>query len=533
MRHFTASMPGAILSVMKPRVTLVMTVRERYRLTLRSIEDILAKTPIPYRFIFSHGVLPAWLDEALAGLEKAGRLERRFFPDLTWPQHLRRAVLDEIDTEFTAFIDNDILVSEGWLERLLQCADETGAGVVGPVYLWGDGDTPPKVHMAGGMLHETLIEGRPRLLKEVHGNIDGDPAAVLPTLKRGPCDFVEFHCMLVRTALARAPGIFDPEIVAVHEHINTCLGIKALGGHTVLEPAVQVTYLAHAEQILEDLPLMRSRWDDNATEASIQAFCRKWNVDPDNRSWGGVRGYSSGLRWKSDPLRPRSIGDGHHLRPMTRGELPQTRSALIDLALARGYGSTEVALLARTCAAASLLFDGGYRPCGRPFLNHVIGTAGALVNYDFCIECVCEGLLHSAYTHRRLTVPQIQEVLTRLHPQIELRVRMYTQRQRSGGEHAALMSTTRDTEIAAIEAANEIDMRISGEYAYSGRSPEISADVARHLAQHLEIIGVPGMARTMLDAIALPQQAPAELVTRLAESYRIGPGNTLVPMANR
>jgi hypothetical protein len=526
-------MPGAILSLMKPRVTLVMTVRERYRLTLRSIEDILARTPIAHRFIFAHGELPAWLDEALAGLEKAGRLERRYFPDLQWPQHLRRAVIDEIDTEFVAFIDNDILVSEGWLERLLQCADETGAGVVGPVYLWGDGDKPPKVHMAGGMLHETLIEGRPRLLKEVHGNIDGDPATVLPAMKRGPCDFVEFHCMLVRTELARAPGVLDAEIVAVHEHINTSLAIKALGRHTVLEPSVQVTYLAHAEQILEDLALMRSRWDDTATEASIQAFCRKWNVDPDNRSWGGVRGYSSGLRWKHDPLRPRSIGDGHHLRAMTRADLPQTRSALIDLALARGYGSTEVALLARTCAAAAMLFDGGYRPCGRPFVNHAIGTAGALVNYDFCIENVCEGLLHAAYTHRRFSVPQIQEILNQLHPQIELRVRSYTQRHGNSGKQAPPMSTTRDAEIAAVESANEIDMRLSGEYAYSGRPPEVRPDGAQRLAQFLEIIGVPGMARTMLDAIALPHHAPADLVTRLGESYRIGPGNTLVPMASR
>jgi hypothetical protein len=510
-----------------------MTVRERHKLTLRSIEDILARTPIPYRFIFSHGVLPAWLDEALAGHEKAGHLERRSFPDLLWPQHLRQAVLDEIDTEFVVFIDNDILVSDGWLEKLLKCADETGAGVVGPVYLWGDGDKPPKVHMAGGTLHETLIEGRPRLLKEVHGNIDGDPATVLPTLKRGPCDFVEFHCMLIRTELARAAGAFDPDIVAVHEHINTCLTIRALGSHVVLEPAVQVTYLAYAEQILEDLPLMRSRWDDHATEASIQAFCRKWNVDPDNRSWGGVRAYAAGLRWKSDPLRPRSIGDGHHLRAMARGELPQTRSALIDLALARGYGSTEATLLARSCAAAALLFDGGYRPCGRPFLNHAIGTAGALVNYDFCIEVVCEGLMHAAYTHRRLTVPQIQEVLTSLHPQIELRVRLYTQRHGRSGQQPAPRSTTREAEIAAVEAANEIDMRLSGEYAYSGRSPEVGLEPAQRLAQFLEIIGVPGMARTMLDAIALPQQAPAELVTRLGESYRIGPGNTLVPMASR
>jgi hypothetical protein len=85
-------------------------------------------------------------------------------------------------------------------------------------------------------------------------------------------------------------------------------------------------------------------------------------------------------------------------------------------------------------------------------------------------------------------------------------------------------------EVASIAAANEIDMRLSGEYAYSGRPPEVGFEAARRLAQFLGEIGVPGMQRALLDALAMPQQVPADLVTHNNISYRIGAGGKLVPM---
>lgn len=505
-----------------------MTVRERHRLTLRSVEDILARTTMPFRLLLAHGGLPEWLERGLQPHVQSGRLEMRHFPGLHWPQHLRQAVIGEVDTEYVVFIDNDILVSPQWLERLVACADETGAGVVGPVYLWGDGVKPPTIHMAGGTLKEWQVEGG-RVMSEVHGHIDADPAKILPGLARTPCDFVEFHCMLMPTRLAQ-DGVMDADIVGVHEHIDVSLTAKKKGFKTWLEPSAQVTYLATAPQILEDLPTMRNRWDGAACEASITAFCRKWDVVSDNRSFGGVRGYVADLRWLNDPLHPNfrhaDLGE-----PMGRDSLPQTRAALIDLAMARGYSASEVALLGRACNVAAMLFDGGYRPCGRPFVNHALGTAGVLVRYGFCLEVVCEGLMHAAYTHRRLPGPTVQQMLANLHSMLEARVREYTERGGSSGNLTPPMSGTRDAEMAAIKAANEIDMRLSGEYDYSGRAPEIGAEQAARIAHFLELLGVPGMAATLRNSMAERRNVPPELVTHLDVSYRIGPGNALLRMS--
>lgn len=513
------------------RVTVVMTVRERHRLTVRSIESVLANTSIPIRFIFSHGVLPEWLDRDIEALALSGKIERRAFPDLHWPNHLRAAVLDEINTEFVVFIDNDILASPGWIERQLACADETGAGIVGPIYLWGDGETAPKVHMAGGRLRVTqLKEGK--VMEDLHHHQDADPGAVREALARAPCDFVEYHCLLMRLELAKAPGVIDPEVVAVHEHIDASLGAKTLGRATWLEPTSDVTYLAFAPQVLEDLALMRHRWDSPAVERSIDAFCRKWAVLPDNRSFGGVRSYIHDMRWRHDPLSQHATATDLG-EVMTREHLCQTPSALLDLAMHRKHALEDIALLARTCHLAAQITDGGYRPCGRPFVSHLLGTAAVLLRYNFRLATVCEGLLHSALTHRRAPLAAVLEALKRLNPLVEERVREHSGRVAARPPVSQEVGTLapRQAEIAAIEAANEIDMRLSGEYDHSGRAPEIDAAEADWLARVLEMIGVPGMARTLRESVARASTVPAAIATGIPVSYRFAPDGKLVAMA--
>ena len=511
-----------------PRATLVMTVRERHRLTLVAIESILANTAVSFRFVFAHGELPDWLDEAIASLARDGRLESRRFDGPHWPQQLRQALIGEIDTEYVVFIDNDVLVSPGWLERLIECADETGAGAVGPLYLWGDGVTPPRVHMAGGRLVERLAPDG-KVLVEAHRYIDADPAKLAGRVVRGPVDCVEFHCMLVRTELARQPRFLDGEIACVHEHVDVALALRAQGKPVFLEPAAQVTYLAFAPHVLEDLALLRSRWNVASMEASIAAFCSKWNVIPDDRSFGGVRGMVRDIRARNDPIRADSGSADRGMR-MARGELAQSRAQLMELARARGYPAAALALMSRACQVAAGLVDGGFRPCGRPFVQHLIGTAGVLVRYDFGTEIVIEALLHAAYTHRKIAAVSVQGILAGLLPAIEPRVREYTRRA-GRVTQAAAASSLRDVEIAAIEAANEIDMRLSGEYAYSGRPAELGPEQATRLVRILELLDVRGMASTLEAALVEHHDVPRELVSGINMSYRIGAGNTLVRMA--
>lgn len=513
-----------------PRVTIVMTARERYALTLAAIDSIVCNTAIPYRFIYLDIQSPDWLREQL---KSRPELEVVRFDEPLWPQQARARIAGSIETDYVVFIDNDVQVEAGWLDALVACADDTGAGIVGPLYLWGDGTTPEKIHMAGGKFSEVREEGG-RVLDESHQLINESPEVVASELYRRPCDFVEYHCMLIRTALIKDGKLLDPDIHCVHEHIDTALAAKQLGFEVFLEPSARVTYLAFKEYLLGDLSLFRDRWSQTEAEASIEAFSRKWNVINDNRSFGKVRQFLRTHTARVDPIRPLARDNRDRDIPMRREELRQTRSDLMDLAIERGYQSQELTLLANAYHLAHVLMDGGYRPCGRPFINHLVGTASVLIRYDFRAETVAAGLLHSAYTHfpphngdPKAAAETVCAWLGGHGSALEKRVRAYTQRSSLWAKPQANSSpfeniSMLDAEILAIAAANEVDMHLSGEYRYTNRTDAPAPQVMQAMFDTCRTLGASGLAETLRQTPLGQTPVQAQFVTRTTGSYRIG-----------
>ena len=524
------------------RVTIVMTARERHSLAEHAIESVVAKTPRPYRFIYVDVDSPPWLREVLAARAPSWNLEIARIDEPLWPQQARVRMTETIRTEYTVFIDNDVEVERGWLESLVACADATGAGIVGPLYLAGDGVQPARIHMAGGRLQES---GSPeaRVLDEAHVLVNEDPARVAEQLSRKPCDFVEYHCMLMRTELLRA-NVVDPDIRCVHEHIDSSFSARRLGYATWLEPSARITYLAHHDYLLDELHFFRNRWTQQEADASIAAFCRKWNVIDDARSFAGVRRFLVDHVSQVDPIRPALCHHPEHKGEMSARELRQTRSQLLDLARERGYTRNELATIANAYHLAHILVDGGYRPCGRPFINHLAGTAGVLVRYGFRCEVVAAGLLHSAYTHcpphaagvREATKAVCAALGGRGSP-LERRVRRYTLRDTAGASAVAAADCSTlslpEAETLAVVAANELDMHLSGEIRYTGRTDLLDASAMEPIAHVCDVLGVSGLYHTLRREQAQAASVPREFMATMRFSYRIGQDRrSAVPMAS-
>lgn len=517
-----------------PRVTIVVTERERHSLAIRVIETIAARTPQPYRFLYLDTQSPAWLRRELRRRQSEWGLEVVHFPEPLWPQEARQRIADSIDTEYTVFIDNDVLVEPQWLDHLLACADQTGAGMVGPLYLWGDGRRPPRIHMAGGVLTE-VPEGDGRVLGEAHHLVNADPDEVAGQLGRQPTDFVEYHCALLRTSLMREQALLDPAIRCVHEHIDTALSARTHGYEVYFEPAARVNHLAFAEYMLDDLAVFRRRWDPAETAASIAAFCAKWKVLNDERSFRGVWQFIGRHNADIDPIRPGARNDPRMTTVMRREELRQTRSDLLDAAMANGYQGDELALLANAYHLAHVLMDGGYRPCGRPFINHLAGTASVLIRYGFRAETVAAGLLHSAYSHCPHTPGAARGALEAVCADlggagsvVERRVRAYLDHRHPPDclpedENERPTLSLLNAEVMAIATANEVDMHLSGEFRYSGRGDAFDVETLRQSARVCRLLGVPGLFETLRLVREEVAPVPPTFVTRIPASYRIGP----------
>jgi hypothetical protein len=524
------------------RATIIMTARERYGLTESAIESIVRNTNCGYRLIFADGQAPEPVRRRLEARADEWNLELVRVDAALWPNQIRRQLVAQVDTDYVVFIDNDVQVEAGWLETLIACADESGGGVVGPLYLIGDGKSAPRVHMAGGdtVQRETATG---TVLEETHRHLNSDPALVTGSLARRECDFVEYHCLLVRGDLVRDGSAFDPDIVCVHEHIDLSLTAKQRGYVTVSEPKARVTYLGLAEWSCDEVAFRRRRWSWDAAQASIAAFCRKWRIADDDRSFGPVRKFLRIHIAAVDPFRAGVTGEAELAQPMALRDVPQSRSALLDLALARGCQTHELAFLAQIYQLAATLMDGGYRPCGRPFINHLVGTAGVLAYYGFRLEVVAAGLLHAAYSHcpplptgPRASIDMVCAALGGRDTTLESRVRAYTRRGMdlsalagAGGTGASL--SVADGEIVAIAAANEIDMLVSGEFRYSGRGDALKPPAIALIDHVCGVLGVPGLAATLRIARAAYSLAPPEVLTGIGGSYRIA-GYDLVPMNN-
>ncbi len=530
------------MSATDPRVTIIMTARERHSLAVSSIESILSNTAPIYRFVYVDCDSPPWLREVFASRAAEWGIEVARFDEPLWPQQARARMVASIKTQYTVFIDNDVDVEPGWLESLVACADDTGAGVVGPLYLTAGGMQPARIHMAGGKLVERADSGR-RLLDEIHMHLGEDPRQIAGELHRQPCDFVEYHCMLVRTELLKA-GVLDPSIRCVHEHIDTSLAARKLGYSTYVEPSARISYLAYSDYMLDELDFFRVRWSRADADDSIDAFCSKWNVIDDERSFGPVRQFVADHVAEVDPIRSASRDHPDNHAPMVAEELEQTRSDLLDFARARGYTRNALAVIANAYGLAHILMDGGYRPCGRPFINHLAGTASVLVRYGFRAETVATGLLHAAYTHCPVGVEgalaaaeSVCKALGGRGSALESRVRAYTLRDshaRSAEDGSPEFSTLSvfEAEIIAVIAANELDMHMSGEIRYCGRTDLINPAMIAQIARVCEVLGVDGLHQSLRREQEHAAPVPREFQTGVRASYRIdGDRRAPIPMA--
>ena len=152
----------------EPQVTIVVVPRERFSCTQRSLESIYQHTDIPFKLIYVDGNSPTTVKNYLEIQAKAKNFQLIRTDYYLSPNHARNIGLSHVDTKYLVFIDNDVVFSPGWLQALINCAEETGATVVGPLMCEKE-PVHQRVHFAGGESHiVTDIHGRRHLREKMY-----------------------------------------------------------------------------------------------------------------------------------------------------------------------------------------------------------------------------------------------------------------------------------------------------------------------------------------------------------------------------
>lgn len=273
---------------MNSSVTVAFVPRETISQTLEMLDTLIAHTEPNFTLIVVAAGYSADLVKALRERVDVvgGRLIE--FAAFVTPNEARNAALDLAETDYIAFVDNDVHVDRNWLPPLVACACETGAAIVSPLIF----ELEPlfsRLHMAGG---EARIIARPEggniyhdVHHEAHAQDDGCGSAG----ERRQTELAEFHAVLVDVAWLRSVGGLDPNLLSVSEHWDMCITAVRTGREVFLEPRSRVNYVPPAKPTRDDLRWFAVRWSHEWNEQSIAHLCRKYEMNPEEGSFEGMR----------------------------------------------------------------------------------------------------------------------------------------------------------------------------------------------------------------------------------------------------
>ena len=301
-----------------PRASVIVPVHGRAGLTRRCLELVLADLPERCEAIVVDDASPAGTVEELAGFGGAIEL-------LRLPQNLGfagacNAGTEAASGELLVFLNNDTEPHPGWLEALLDCADEhADAAVVGARLLYP----------GGAIQHAGIVFGQDGYPHNLYAGFPGDHSAANRPRR---LQAVTGACMLVRRSAFERVGGFDVGFRNSLEDVDLCLRIGAEGGGVRYCPAAVATHLESA-----------TRGRDDGFEASVSRYRERWReqVDRDDLRIYAEDGLIEVEYPDSHPLRisvsPQLAAieraDGHEaeLEPLLRGQSRRLQEAEREL----------------------------------------------------------------------------------------------------------------------------------------------------------------------------------------------------------
>ena len=201
---------------------------------------------------------------------------------------------DGARTEWIAFVENDVVLDEGWLDTLLAAGEAHGAQSAYPVYLQ-DSPNGELVHGLGADL-DVSEAGSVRHIREHQHELNRPWREVAAAVR--PVERVqsEYHAVAVRRELLERMGGLDEGLLSWFDHTDLALHHQRLGAAAWLVPEVTCRYLAPPPVSLTDVPSFLLRWSEDWYERSLDRLCRAWDLDPDDSEWAMHAQYRTDVR---------------------------------------------------------------------------------------------------------------------------------------------------------------------------------------------------------------------------------------------
>src|SRR5262245_12410925 len=219
-------------------VTIGVVARERFSTAARALRRLLDTTPRPFRLLIVDAGTPSpyrrAMEQAVAGHPSVEFLRTSEYLN---PNSAKNWIVRETaEGEFLVLLENDNLVSPGWLDALIRACDEEGADVARPL-LFESRMFRASPHFDTRWERLEMIERGERPAYRFHPR--STPLAADVGAPRARTHVLETHCLLFRRAVFEKIGPFDERISARPE-LHVALQLYAAGVPIVFEPAATV-----------------------------------------------------------------------------------------------------------------------------------------------------------------------------------------------------------------------------------------------------------------------------------------------------
>jgi len=379
-----------------PLVTVVVVFRERHSFASRSLRSILEHRDYPFALHYHDSQSPPSVRRELEAAEARGELTL-FTAGSGTPNQLRNQALQAVTTKYVCFIDNDVLVTMGWIETLVATAERTGAGILFPLYLMGE-LSEDRIHMAGGKNHLSEKNGQIEYNEE-HLFANAPASRIVGTLQGGDSDFGEFHCMLLSMKMLQEVGPLDEAYLQVNEHIDIAMVARQANHRVIFEPKSVVSYVyanAQSPYWLCDIEPFRGRWSHEVAARDVAHLSSKWKL----RSLQSMTSFLNRQIGSMELVHPRPVAPAAAVAEVVDNHAhPYVHSfpLLVRQCLARGHFRKEIAELNRVFDVAAELHGGSFRGSKKTVQENVVRVASVLVVHGAPFDLVKASLLHAAY----------------------------------------------------------------------------------------------------------------------------------------
>ena len=236
-----------------PRVSFVLVAYGTGHILIETLESIVSTAgKIPFEVIVVDNAHPRAVDRSYTELLLHTSGVRVLRPDtnLGFGGGCNAGAASPEATPWR-FVNPDVTLSEGWLERLLHVLDDPSVWLVAPTLLDDDGT----IQECGQLVY---ADGTTRPLRR-------RPEVLEPF----DVDYASAACWLVATERFRQLGGFDDAFhPAYFEDVDFALRVQQAGGRCVVDPTVEATH--HAGSGTPDRPapahaqreLLRTKWPD-------------------------------------------------------------------------------------------------------------------------------------------------------------------------------------------------------------------------------------------------------------------------------